>query len=106
VKRSKWLAYLCPFWWSEVSSASRCSSCGADLRQFADESYDQKLIRVLLCMGEQRDELRESPQLSYLCWLRTSSLPRERPGSAVCGYMAWITLAGFTLGHRRSIGVK
>jgi hypothetical protein len=69
-------------------------------------SYEQKLIRALLCMGEQSDELRESPQLFYLCRLRTSSLPRKRPGSAVYGYMAWITLAGFTLGHRTSIGVK
>jgi HEAT repeat protein len=41
------LTYFCPSCWSEVGTASVCPGCGADLRDFAGENYEQKLIRAL-----------------------------------------------------------
>jgi hypothetical protein len=41
------LTYYCPSCWNEARNGSDCASCGADLGQFASESYEQKLIRAL-----------------------------------------------------------
>jgi HEAT repeat protein len=41
------LTYYCPSCWNQVRNGSDCASCGADLGQFASESYEQKLIRAL-----------------------------------------------------------
>jgi HEAT repeat protein len=41
------LTYYCPSCWNEVRNGSDCPSCGADVGQFASESYEQKLIRAL-----------------------------------------------------------
>jgi HEAT repeat protein len=41
------IAYFCPSCWREIGNTSDCPSCGADLRRFENESYEQKLIRAL-----------------------------------------------------------
>lgn len=41
------LTYFCPSCWSEVGTARVCPHCGADLRDFAGESYAEKLVRAL-----------------------------------------------------------
>ena|SRR5579859_536858 len=41
------MTYFCPSCWSDVGTVSVCPNCGADLRDFAGESYEQKLIRAL-----------------------------------------------------------
>lgn len=41
------LTYFCPSCWNEVGTASVCPRCGADLHDFAGESYEDKLIRAL-----------------------------------------------------------
>ena len=41
------LTYFCPSCWCEVGAANVCPKCRADLRDFAGESYEQKLIRAL-----------------------------------------------------------
>lgn len=41
------LTYFCPSCWSEVEAAAICPACGADLSDFADLSYEVKLIRAL-----------------------------------------------------------
>lgn len=41
------LTYFCPSCWKEVGTGSTCPRCGADLRDFAGETYEQKLIRAL-----------------------------------------------------------
>jgi HEAT repeat protein len=41
------LTYFCPSCWSEVETGTTCPQCGADLRDFAGETYERKLIRAL-----------------------------------------------------------
>jgi HEAT repeat protein len=41
------VTFYCPSCWTEVGNASVCPACGAELRQFSDESYEEKLIRAL-----------------------------------------------------------
>ena len=41
------VTFYCPSCWTEVGKASVCPACGAELRQFSDESYEEKLIRAL-----------------------------------------------------------
>jgi HEAT repeat protein len=41
------LTYFCPSCWNETEAESICPKCGADLRDFAGETYEQKLIRAL-----------------------------------------------------------
>jgi HEAT repeat protein len=41
------LTYFCPSCWKEVGIGSTCPRCGADLCDFAGETYEQKLIRAL-----------------------------------------------------------
>jgi hypothetical protein len=41
------VTYYCPFCWHEVGRELNCPQCGADVRDCADESYEQKLIRAL-----------------------------------------------------------
>jgi HEAT repeats len=41
------VTYFCPSCWCEVGTVNVCPKCGADLRDFAGETYEQKLIRAL-----------------------------------------------------------
>jgi HEAT repeat protein len=41
------LTYFCPDCWSEVDTATVCPKCGADVSDFAGETYEEKLIRAL-----------------------------------------------------------
>jgi HEAT repeat protein len=42
------VTYFCPACWHEVDhEAARCSACGADLRGYADLSYEDKLLVAL-----------------------------------------------------------
>jgi HEAT repeat protein len=41
------VTYFCPSCWGEVGTVKVCPNCGADLRDFAAETYEQKLIRAL-----------------------------------------------------------
>jgi HEAT repeats len=41
------LTHFCPACWKEVAEVPACPACGADLRRFQAESYEQKLIRAL-----------------------------------------------------------
>ncbi len=41
------LTYFCPSCWCEMGDGKVCPKCGADLRDFAGETYEQKLIRAL-----------------------------------------------------------
>jgi HEAT repeat protein len=41
------LTYFCPSCWNEVGTVGVCPRCGADLHDFAGESYEEKLIRAL-----------------------------------------------------------
>lgn len=41
------VTYYCPSCWYEVGREINCPQCGADVRDCADESYEQKLIRAL-----------------------------------------------------------
>jgi HEAT repeat protein len=45
------VTYYCPSCWNEVGTAIVCPRCGADLRDFAGKSYEQKLIRALRHLG-------------------------------------------------------
>jgi HEAT repeat protein len=41
------VTYFCPACWKEIERADACPYCHADLREFSDETFDQKLIRAL-----------------------------------------------------------
>ena len=41
------MTYYCSSCWSEVGTVTVCPNCGADLRNLAGETYEQKLIRAL-----------------------------------------------------------
>lgn len=42
------MIYYCPSCWAEIASQTEmCPACGADIRDFAGESYELKLIRAL-----------------------------------------------------------
>lgn len=41
------MTYFCPACWKEITKADVCPYCNADLREFSDETFDQKLIRAL-----------------------------------------------------------
>lgn len=41
------ITYFCPSCWNEVGTATTCPDCGADLRAFSGQSYEEKLILAL-----------------------------------------------------------
>jgi HEAT repeat protein len=41
------MVYFCPACWKVVSQGAVCPACGADLRGFEKETYEEKLIRAL-----------------------------------------------------------
>lgn len=41
------LTYYCPSCWNEAENGQVCPVCGADPGEFAEESYERKLIRAL-----------------------------------------------------------
>jgi HEAT repeat protein len=41
------MTYFCPACWREIVKAEVCPYCQADLREFSDETFEQKLIRAL-----------------------------------------------------------
>jgi HEAT repeat protein len=39
--------YLCPSCWNEIRNEDVCPECGVDLKELAQEGYEEKLIRAL-----------------------------------------------------------
>jgi HEAT repeat protein len=41
------MIYFCPSCWNEIKNADVCPECGVDLKELAQERYEEKLIRAL-----------------------------------------------------------
>ena len=41
------MIYFCPSCWNEIKNEDVCPECGVDLKELAQEGYEEKLIRAL-----------------------------------------------------------
>jgi len=41
------MIYFCPSCWNEIENEDVCPECGVDLKELAQEGYEEKLIRAL-----------------------------------------------------------
>jgi len=75
------MIYFCPSCWSEIKNEDVCPECGVDLKELAQEGYEEKLIRALrhpeatvpVCAATILGELRSKAAIEPLIVLAISN---------------------------------